>query len=291
MDENHGGEDEVSKTRAQEINSDLVEIVRRVNEITDPIREFQRRIHVSVERFSSSPHLLEVQNFLHQLPDVVQNLSRIRVEAADNFETLSKNGWFVDLVTTGLKECLDIASDYCQLLEIEGHQKADSFMADHFETAMHEGIDELSEEVSKSRLKLIDNALEAHFSGNYALSTPMFIIQADGHHHETKEQGYWGNKRATKSLLSDLRNKTETATYAFAAVEKMIARYNPLIANDDDRKKNGYEPHIVNRHLVLHGIDTEYATRENSCRAFAFMLFSILIIDDMLIEVANDNSD
>ena len=107
-------------------------------------------------------------------------------------------------------------------------------------------------------------------------------MQADGHFHEKKAQGFWGNSKGTASLIKEFRSQSEKASYAFIAIGVMLESYNPVIANESERESHGEKPHIINRHLVLHGIDTNYGTRVNSCRAFAFMMFSILCIEDMM---------
>ncbi|MFZ5867843.1 MAG: hypothetical protein ACOYXY_18305 [Thermodesulfobacteriota bacterium] len=70
--------------------------------------------------------------------------------------------------------------------------------------------------------------------------------------------------------------------------EFMLAFLRPLCgatALNANKSERGLNPTLLNRHTVLHGISTDYASKANSLKAISFLFFIATTIDDALTDI------
>lgn len=116
------------------------------------------------------------------------------------------------------------------------------------------------------RWPLVEAALQAHRDGNYALSVPVFMAQAEGvltdvlvHKGKAKVSGFEVERVGAKGTLKGMHPKAEW-WMSHAARDEFLPAAN-FICNRFSERRNG----------VLHGTDTEYAEAERSSRSLLLL--------------------
>ncbi|MFH1219038.1 MAG: hypothetical protein V1694_01115 [Candidatus Eisenbacteria bacterium] len=134
-------------------------------------------------------------------------------------------------------------------------------------------IEERLTKAHPGRARILSQAFAAHRDGRYALSVPVFLAQADGLCYE-KTEGHLYNARALLRLLDEFA-AAGGDRFAEAALAPFAPEL-PISANQRARSTMAVAGRRIvgpNRHLVLHGVDTDYDTEENSLRAVAWLQY------------------
>lgn len=226
------------------------------------------------------PLFSEIKNFADKFGDIADAIQRQWIDKFPQFEQviidLSDECWFIS-------PYLGMHDLYAVLQNVEAHpDQTDAFLTKFFT----ENFDELIRYVcadSSHRARIIQQACEAHKSGQFFLSVPVFFAQADGFCYDIRRclfDGKWNSPEKVKSkpdqrlhirydaeaLLSDVGD---------VSIDQLML---PALQNDlkiamseAEREKNSYVG--LNRHTVLHGEDTQYGTEINSLKAFSFMVY------------------
>jgi len=153
------------------------------------------------------------------------------------------------------------------------------------QTAFHKGNEKMAQEalvsyyrerlpVIKAELQknhprravILDQAFSAHLRGEYALSTPVFLAQADGICHES----------LGASPFRRISSKPATAGWVSQAIVRgisseflcLLSCTLPISKNATERGAGFTE---LNRHQVLHGESVDYDTETNSLKAVSFL--------------------
>lgn len=123
------------------------------------------------------------------------------------------------------------------------------------------------------RAGIISEAFNAHISGQYALSIPVFLIQAEGICVDTlgvklfsAPQGIPQTRSATDQWADNPLSE---------ALLLPIREISGVTASD---KKRPDFPHSPNRHEILHGIDTDYATLTNSLKVISLLDYFVTLV-------------
>lgn len=146
----------------------------------------------------------------------------------------------------------------------------------------------------KKRRVLIDEALEAHIKGRYALSIPVFLAQAEGAYLQTLEEhgisrdmlfrkSNW-DPNDVEALIEELPVSEIVMVSTLRGFSTaMYTQFAARVYSSQDLKslKNQYSKGFLSRHAVFHGWDESYNTKENSIKAL-FLLDSIRGIIEIL---------
>jgi hypothetical protein len=144
-----------------------------------------------------------------------------------------------------------------------------------------------------NRAFAIEPAAKAHLNGDYALSIPVFLSQAEGIVRELTNTELFSktSKRFTNvadyasSKHAEVTNLTQWMDYADAAFWSQFKDPLPIALNQTDRG-DGFSG--LNRNLVLHGIDLAYNTQLNSLKAFSLLSYSASLYEAQLMEADDD---
>lgn len=124
------------------------------------------------------------------------------------------------------------------------------------------------------RRRIIKTAFEAHQKEWYELSTPVLISQADGVCEQMTGIGLYGIKNKGRQLKEFV--DSSRAAGSIASFLHPLEIVLPIIAPRSGRTGNADD---LNRHAILHGESTNYATRVNSCKAMSLLAYVFSIID------------
>lgn len=235
--------------RMQSITQPL-EAFRPINLIPENMLNFLERMSQFQKAFRSI--IPEVPPYLQGICEVAfsikERLEHINEEQKKTVEKYIEHGWY-PIVSMGLTYISD-EEDFEITIENYIDKKMDE-------------IESNLQESNPCRSYIIKDAFDAHRSGKYTLSIPAILAQADGICFERL-----GVSPFSKKSGSQLQDKIPTELYT----DFLGHYFQPVIFSKAIRAStNEVPPATLNRHHVLHGISTEYATRQNSLKAISYI--------------------
>ena len=131
------------------------------------------------------------------------------------------------------------------------------------------------------RMDIIRDALRAHIDGKYTLSVPTLLPVAEGILSSITGKGAAGSggtRRMAKDVLAGMYTDfmceaSKDAVVEFATGITLYGNVPPYYFSPE-RYPEWLEQNelaggqVLNRHAILHGVQTHYASEENSLRAF-----------------------
>jgi hypothetical protein len=181
--------------------------------------------------------------------------------------TLANNGWYID-PDLSIPAIFRIAEAFTP----EDVSEANDAMCEYFDGQIVQVEQRLTELVPE-RARLLSVALTAHRRGEYALSIPVFLAQADGICHQiTGVQLY--SRDNGKPKLAKVLKKQQISSFVRSMLSPIIEP-SPISASGKERVGM---VDILNRHCVLHGESTDYDNRLNSCRAISLVVYVAWIL-------------
>lgn len=192
--------------------------------------------------------------------------------------SLAKRGWFIYNSELGLADIVKFNSKIAagDIDEIE------SYVFEYYDTRTID-IEASILKKYKQRAHVIGAAFRAHRSGEYALSIPIFLIQADGICSEMIGCSPFTNSK------EKCKRRPESAKFVEDRIknEFMAALLAPLtepLPISASRKQRLETSDSLNRHAILHGESVEYANKQNSLKAISLLYY----LSDVLHEIEED---
>ena len=123
------------------------------------------------------------------------------------------------------------------------------------------------------RENIISTSFAAHNRGEYVLSIPIFLTQADGICHEVVNQYLFirNNKKPSTAVYVE----TITSNSIQHALLSPLSQTLPISAS---QKERGEQFNELNRHQVLHGETLDYGTEVNSLKAISLLNYVSLVL-------------
>ena len=175
---------------------------------------------------------------------------------------LAQRGWFVSGYF-GLSEIMELASA-CGTVTTD---VLAARVADMYGSSLVEHSDSLSQDYA-ARTFAIRPAVEAHRRGDYALSVPIFFVQAEGISHDREKQYIFrkkdgqGIRNVARKRLALIQSVDPTPYDSFSRFMEIMWPLADLLPIYPE----------LNRHTILHGIAlAEYVTEENSLKALSLL--------------------
>jgi hypothetical protein len=209
---------------------------------------------------ASDARALQLMQFLSKDDNVQDVIVRAyALEFLSLFE-LAQRGWFAPDGTFKVLELFHHAADCSPEL-------GDELIVMFVENRVDEILQRLVSN-HPDRAEIICDAFEAHRSGKYTLSIPTLHSQADGLFNDLTNFFLFGTggiaKKEVRKVADLLGNLDRIMLYCLL-VETPLMRSSLNIR----AKTNGALS--ANRNVVLHGAETKYHSRVNSCRLIAYV--------------------
>ena len=236
-----------------EKKKDMDEAMARLANSFDPILAFQKNIEKIV-----GPAFKAFVKSWEVLPERTRNVLLL----------LGQHGWFLDLwgmPLSGLWE-LERAFDTGDI------NKAEQALIEYYKERLSEIAEELNTDYP-DRTPILSAAFNAHNRGEYELSVPVFLAQADGICQELigiqlyKKQN---NKPATASYVETIA----TDTFRSALLHPLAC----VLPISESERGRGADFDQLNRHQVLHGESVDYGTEVNSLKAISLLNYVAKIL-------------
>lgn len=125
------------------------------------------------------------------------------------------------------------------------------------------------------RARILHSAFKAHYRGNYDLSVPVFLIQADGICYDVAGAQLF-RKRHKVPVITEYVRRLDANPLCIAFLHPLCISL-PLTASEYERGP-GFDQ--LNRHQVLHGECTDYGTEVNSLRAISLLNYVAQMLRD-----------
>ena len=240
--------------------------------VSEVFVDVQENIRRSTERWFAS-HQAAVAEIAEEVSSSVARMADMMAAAAASFERyrneeepeacalLSRAGWL------GMHRHFSIRQlrESVQLHKTEGEAAMNDAILEYFNENDAAPLDSMSQHwlsipYLRDRENTIRDAVSAHKAGQFTLSIPALLPLGEGLAAEALGDI---STRAVQKLAADWKaRETEVWAQEFCnAVEQVIYKFYPF----------GKDPApYLNRHGILHGRVTDYATAANSLRVFLY---------------------
>ncbi len=205
--------------------------------------------------------------------------NRIRTEVAETYKKmdgalpeviieLARRGWYLP------PKVVDISfvGELSEFIKSKKIEQLDSMM----ETRIAVSLDSIRARTIQhfpNRANIINAAMNAHCNEVFELSVPILLIQSEG-----MVQDKWGTKlfaSDNNGLVTKERAENSKSGFFTDALFLVLIEKVAITANKNDRLDF---PDAYNRHEIIHGSDTDYATYQNSLKAISLLDFIASIV-------------
>ena len=190
----------------------------------------------------------------------------------EGLAALAKQGWYVDSEME-----LPFITSLIRLFEEGQAGAADTQLSSYFDQRSEAIRDRLCDQFP-SRSQILVAAFRAHNGGEYDLSVPVFLAQADGICLELTGVQLYSKRSDGKTT------RVSEAIAAFDVDDFVGALLYPLTEvfpiTFSSRERAGQE-NILNRHAVLHGESVSYGNIVNSSKAISLLAFTAWALADL----------
>ncbi|OIQ87301.1 hypothetical protein GALL_308620 [mine drainage metagenome] len=227
-------------------------------------------VQFSMAAKAMAPVLAQIQPVIYKLASEFEKLPP-RIKQA--VLTLGEVGWYLDEDMS-----IPVIWDLEKLLRDGNRGEVDDALERYFGDRLTEIEERLCSSLPK-RGKILVAAFAAHRRGEFELSIPVLLAQADGVCVDFTGQFFFVKERSKK--------RPRTAQYA----EKLGSAFSasilsplltPLPINENEPERNSRLARTgaqtwseLNRHLVLHGESVDYGTRQNSLKAVSLLNYLV----------------
>ena len=174
---------------------------------------------------------------------------------------IAKTGWFLD-------DEMPI-SLILSLVEANTPQEIGDILTEYYDQSVGQIENSVCNELP-GRAQILQRAFAAHRQGVFELSIPVLLAQADGIFKDAF-CGNWsmavGRTESQKKILEQARNWFEKVWLG------LLTKKLPLTYTEEERKQEGFAG--LNRHMVLHGEDLNYATKINALKAVSLLKYVV----------------
>ena len=242
--------------KMQESLRPFFEAQERLRRSLDPIVEVRRHLAKTAEIARRQLEALPRPAFT----DLAEHFRKLPQRFRDALIVLGNHGWFFDL---------DMPFPALWKLEkvLQGGnvEAAEQALMGYFRERSLKISNRLAAEFPH-RAKVLKPAFDAHARGEYELSIPVFLTQADGISQELIGVQFFKkhqNRPATAAYVEAITSDTFLAAVLFPLA-------HPLPISFAAHQRGG-DFHDLNRHQVLHGESVDYGTEINSLKAMSLL--------------------
>lgn len=178
---------------------------------------------------------------------------------------LGAHGWYLDM---------DLSPrDADELLaRLEGGDEA--ALVEHYRTRFSEIQQELTA-WHPTRGGVLARAFEAHRRGEYELSVPVLLSQADGICKDLIGAQLYAKRDKRPVTATAIRKSGLDSNSYLAALLHPLTVELPITASEAERAGN---PACLNRHAVLHGESVDYGTEINGLKAVSLIHYVACVL-------------
>lgn len=214
--------------------------------------------------FEGIAKLAEALPSFEKIGKSIKKATRELPEAA---ASMSNHGWYFDW-TMAVQDSLKLNN-----MIAEGKvDEADTLLQSYWRRKLPSIESELGQ-LFPNRARFISMARRCHDDGEYALSIPILLIQADGFCHDVAKASIFRreSKGNDRRLLTATWVDKEAGANEF--MKKLLRPFERKTPISFSKMERGEDLHGLYRHMILHGESTDYDTEQNSLKAWSFLYY------------------
>lgn len=268
---------------------------REIEKMTEPIRKMQKQLSAPTLAFQKSLEqpLLNFRNAFKHINKIYASKPKFEnpiLEQLDNFKEIgerlkeyaektpeyflliAQHGWFIDLESE-----LNLPAKVAFEIQDDELETAKELMAEYYK----ENIDQIFNKLIKrhpNRKEILTQILSAYNNGNYSLLIPSVLTQVDGICFDFTKKKFF-IKEKMNIYLPQVTSELEKSAGTFLDLYlSPLQNQTPIMVREQDISKF---PCHLNRHEILHGINTDYGTEVNSLKVISLLKY----VSDLLTEL------
>ncbi|MCU1264121.1 MAG: hypothetical protein JWM21_439 [Acidobacteria bacterium] len=251
--------------------------LKSISEGLSQLYQAVRQIH----SFLNRPEVKEkVRLFFERLRDLPEDTKRF-------LRDLAYRGWFFTDEMT-----LNEISVFYNLTTAQN--SVDEAQIDIYMEAL---VEKYKERIKKSlytrypaRKNVLESAFNAHDRGEYNLSIPVFLAQADGIGTELlRGISPFSRKTSSPGTLATAAEINNLSALVDTTLIEPLGLPMAMTAKSTSSERLGH-PHLYNRHEVLHGISLDYGNNRNSLKAISLLGHLATVVHDVVEEYSSTSS-
>ncbi|MEQ8765810.1 MAG: hypothetical protein RL885_17950 [Planctomycetota bacterium] len=242
-------------------------IVQGIGLVSAELQRAGEQAQAAAKSWSATlePFTREFKAWLEQLPQWEEEVAT----------KTAQRGWYLDpdMNVVQIREIADALCDETKLEEVERE------LCDWYTERLPQ-IELNLKRWYPTRADLIRQAFETHRLELFGASIPLMLAQADGLVYDStngQSQLYkWAGKKLGDHLGKWCKEGFKTGFFT------AITGKSTLTLDESKRDEAFRHSGLLNRHAVLHGEDTDYATRMNGLRATSLLYFVAWMLHDLM---------
>jgi hypothetical protein len=212
-------------------------------------------------------------NYQNPFAMLTESMKILEEKAPEGFKELAKHGWYLDY-NSFPKTPVELGEE----LKKGNGEEVDKFLMEYYEEEL-ENIESRLTKNNEQRSLIIKEGFNNHKNENYYSSITLLLTQADGLCFDKAKKFYFKNN---SKLTRQKQYKPEieeilTDDTTFLLKEFLAPMSEPTAINELSSKLEKF-PVRLNRHEIIHGIDSNYGTKLNSLKIISFLSY----INDVL---------
>jgi hypothetical protein len=246
---------QVRKIESQALSSPLLRQVQEIQERIEPLSSILRQAQ-------------EIQDLCERWQRENRVLAEMYRDPVRKY--LAERGWYVGPSLGG--------SQIAKLAEAIRQGNLESEIEDAIAEHVRCELDTIEQAVLlqwSDRSSLLRDGFSAHREGKFSLSVPLFLAQADGMAYDILKAHVFTDhsgkikEKAQQFIDEELKDNALVSSFVGILVENPGMR---IPTDERDKQRNqGTLSCPLNRHGVMHGIDIDYPTENNSLRAVSLI--------------------
>lgn len=247
--------------------------------IQKSLKELSSSLHKSFEHinkiYSSMPKLENpIFEHLEAFKGIGESLKEYAEKTPEYFLLIAQYGWFIDLESD-----LNFASKIAYRIQNDEIEKANDLLVEYYKTNLEQIFTSLITR-HPNRKEIFFQILFSFKNNNHYTLIPIVLTQVDGICFDFTKKKFFIKEKKNKYLPEVTSELEKIAGNFLDLYLSPLQNQTPIMVREQDIYK--FNCHL-NRHEILHGINTNYGIEINSLKVISLLKY----ISDLLTDLDN----
>lgn len=228
----------------------------------------------------------KIQSFINR-PEVkeavrlfFENLRSLPEDTKRFLRDLAYRGWFLtdEMTLNELSVFFNLSTSQNSVDEAQIDKYMEELVAkyaDHIRASLYERY--------PARKRILESAFKAHDTGEFDLSVPVFLAQADGIGMDLLNGTSPFSRKESAGVLAIAAEINRLSAQVDTILIEPLGLRLGMTAKTTSSERTQH-PHIYNRHEVVHGISLNYGNKRNSLKAISLLGHLATVVHDVVAE-------